>query len=60
LSFLAKPRYQGRLKQLTELTYKKVSEYFVEQHGGEPSPVPVVTAVAQRVAPDLKIEGSVR
>ena len=48
------------MTQLTELTHQKVSEYFVQQHGMGPSPVPTVTLMAQRVVPWLNIEESIK
>ncbi|KAL4077788.1 hypothetical protein J3A83DRAFT_4156097 [Scleroderma citrinum] len=59
----SKSRYKDRLKQLTELTHEKVSEYFVPKnirmlpkHGNGVSAVATVTAIAQRVAPKLNIQ----
>ncbi|KAL4074737.1 hypothetical protein V8B97DRAFT_1868358, partial [Scleroderma yunnanense] len=49
-----------KLRELIQLTYQRVSEYFVTQPGIGTSPVPTLTAMAQRVAPDLKIEGSIK
>ncbi|KAI6113482.1 hypothetical protein EDD16DRAFT_1138069 [Pisolithus croceorrhizus] len=48
---------EGR-EQLIELTYKKVTETFGSRLG-TPSPVSVVTLMAQRTLPRLKIEGSI-
>ncbi|KIK19424.1 hypothetical protein PISMIDRAFT_107596, partial [Pisolithus microcarpus 441] len=48
---------QGR-NQLIELTYEKVTETFGPRLG-MPSPVSVVTLMAQRTLPHLKIEGSI-
>ncbi|KIM61818.1 hypothetical protein SCLCIDRAFT_856516 [Scleroderma citrinum Foug A] len=55
----SRTRYAGTLKRLTELTHEKVSEYFTQQHEMWPSPVPAVTAMAQRVVPWLNIEESI-
>ncbi|KAI5988483.1 hypothetical protein F5J12DRAFT_898167 [Pisolithus orientalis] len=46
------------LEELIELTHKKVVATFGSQLG-TPSPVSVVTQMAQRVSPRLKIEGSI-
>ncbi|KAG6336076.1 hypothetical protein ID866_3002 [Astraeus odoratus] len=48
--------YEARHGKLIQLTFNKVSEHFTP-HLDEPSPVPVVTLIAQRVVPSLKIEG---
>ncbi|KIK11354.1 hypothetical protein PISMIDRAFT_690419, partial [Pisolithus microcarpus 441] len=48
---------QGR-NQLIKLTYEKVTETFGSRLG-TPSPVSVVTLMAQRTLPHLKIEGSI-
>ncbi|KAI6046615.1 hypothetical protein EDC04DRAFT_2887881 [Pisolithus marmoratus] len=48
---------QGR-KELINLTYGKVAKRFKFQTD-TPSPVPVVTQMAQRTSPHLKIEGSI-
>ncbi|KAL4077790.1 hypothetical protein J3A83DRAFT_4369168 [Scleroderma citrinum] len=59
----SKSRYKDRLKQLTELTHEKVSEYFAPQNirispqrGTGGSAVATVTAIAQRVTPKLNIQ----
>ncbi|KAL4077465.1 hypothetical protein J3A83DRAFT_4368789 [Scleroderma citrinum] len=49
-----------KLGELVQLTYQKVSEYFGKQPGVGTSPVLTLAAMAQRVAPDLKIEGSIK
>ncbi|KAL4077780.1 hypothetical protein J3A83DRAFT_1663014 [Scleroderma citrinum] len=62
----SKPRYKDTLKRLTELTHEKVAEYFVPQNtlllqqysNGAPD-VAAVTAIAQRVAPELNIVESI-
>ncbi|KAI6033060.1 hypothetical protein F5J12DRAFT_798498 [Pisolithus orientalis] len=46
------------LEKLIELTYEKVNAAFGSQLG-IPSPVSVVTQMAQRVSPRLKVEGSI-
>ncbi|KAI6003254.1 hypothetical protein F5J12DRAFT_893880 [Pisolithus orientalis] len=46
------------LEKLIELTYEKVTATFGSQMG-TPLPVSVVTQMAQRVSPRLKIEGSI-
>ncbi|KAI6142235.1 hypothetical protein BKA82DRAFT_4195608 [Pisolithus tinctorius] len=46
------------IKELIELTHEKVIATFGSQLG-TPSPVSVVTQMAQRVSPRLKIEGSI-
>ena len=56
----ARTRYAGSLKRLTALTHEKVSEYFAQQRGMQPSPVPTVTAMAQRLVPWLNIEESIK
>ncbi|KAI6103036.1 hypothetical protein F5141DRAFT_1211784 [Pisolithus sp. B1] len=48
---------QGR-KELVDLTHRKVTERFKLQ-ADTPSPVSVVTLMAQRILPDLKIQGSI-
>ncbi|KAI6113476.1 hypothetical protein EDD16DRAFT_1137905 [Pisolithus croceorrhizus] len=61
LSYVAvssNPRLAQRRNQLIELTYEKVTETFGSQLG-TPSPVSVVTLMAQRTLPHLKIEGSI-
>ena len=45
-------------KELINLTSDKVSRHFTSQVG-EPSPVSVVTVMAQRISPGLNIEGSI-
>jgi len=52
--------HRDKLEALIELTYEKVSEYFGNQPGAATSAVPTVAAMAQRVAPDLNIEGSIK
>ncbi|KAI6019514.1 hypothetical protein BKA83DRAFT_4306948 [Pisolithus microcarpus] len=47
---------EGR-KQLIDLTHRKVAERFRLQTDA-PSPVSIVTLMAQRILPDLKIQGS--
>ena len=44
---------------LMDLTFNKVSQHFTPKMGA-PSPVPVVTMMAQRILPNLKIEDSIR
>ncbi|KAL4065568.1 hypothetical protein V8B97DRAFT_1875147 [Scleroderma yunnanense] len=51
--------YELMHERLIELTFKEVSECFTAQLD-EPSPVPVVTMIAQRMVPSLKIEGSIQ
>ncbi|KAI6041813.1 hypothetical protein EDC04DRAFT_2601446 [Pisolithus marmoratus] len=48
---------EGR-KRLIDITHQKVAERFNFQ-ADTPSPVPVVTQMAQRTLPHLKIEGSI-
>ncbi|KAI6113473.1 hypothetical protein EDD16DRAFT_1137773 [Pisolithus croceorrhizus] len=50
--------YEEGREQLIELTYEKVTETFGSQLG-TPSPVSVVTSMAQTTLPHLKIEGSI-
>lgn len=61
LSFVAvssKPGLEQGHKQLINLTHQKVTERFRLQTD-TPSPVSVVTLMAQRTLPNLKIEGSI-
>ncbi|KIM53245.1 hypothetical protein SCLCIDRAFT_32005 [Scleroderma citrinum Foug A] len=51
--------HREKLGGLIQLTYEKVSEYFGNQPGAGTSAVPTLAVIAQRVAPDLKIEGSI-
>ncbi|KAI5991360.1 hypothetical protein EDC04DRAFT_2911527 [Pisolithus marmoratus] len=55
---LANPGLEQGRKELINLTYGKVAERFKFQTD-MPSPVPVVTQMAQRTLPHLKIEGSI-
>lgn len=52
--------FKEMYQQLIELTSNLVSKHFEPRMGSRPSAVPVVTAMAQRVAPRLKIEASIR
>ncbi|KIN95213.1 hypothetical protein M404DRAFT_1007699 [Pisolithus tinctorius Marx 270] len=54
----AEGEHREGLEKLIELTYEKVTATFGSQMG-TPSPVSVVTQMAQRVSPRLKIEGSI-
>ena len=56
---LAKQGQEMGQDDLINLTVNKVSQYFTPKMGA-PSPVPVVTMMAQRISPGLKIEGSIR
>ncbi|KAI6135274.1 hypothetical protein EV401DRAFT_519700 [Pisolithus croceorrhizus] len=61
LSYVAvssNPGLEQRYKQLIELTHQKVTETF-RLPTDTPSPVSVVTLMAQRILPDLKIMGSI-
>ncbi|KAG6334309.1 hypothetical protein ID866_4774 [Astraeus odoratus] len=51
--------YEQGQKDLVQLTFDKVSEHFVPQLN-TPSPVPVVTSMAQRMLPRPKIDGSIQ
>lgn len=51
---------RDKREELIQLTYEKVSEFFGNQPGKATSAVPTLAAMAQRVAPDLKIEGSIK
>ncbi|KAL4080028.1 hypothetical protein V8B97DRAFT_2002502 [Scleroderma yunnanense] len=52
--------FKEMYQQLIELTSKLVSKCFEPRLDSQPSPVPVVTAMAQRVSPQLKIAASIR
>ena len=56
---LAKRGQETRHKELINLTSDKVSQHFTSQVGA-PSPVSVVTMMAQRISPGLNIEGSIQ
>ena len=56
---LAKRGQESGQENLINLTFNKVSQHFTSKMG-VPSPVPVVTMMAQRISPGLKIEGSIR
>jgi len=56
---LVAEHHPDKLRELIQLTYEKVSEYFGNQPGTATSAVSTLAAMAQRVAPDLKIEGSI-
>ncbi|KAI6019546.1 hypothetical protein PISMIDRAFT_152987 [Pisolithus microcarpus 441] len=61
LSYLAvssNPKLNERRKRLIDLTHKKVTERF-NLRVDTPSPVSVVTLMAQRISPGLKIQGSI-
>ena len=42
------------------MTHDKVTEHSETQQGTGPSPVPTVTAMAQRVSPQMKIDELIR
>ncbi|KIK17555.1 hypothetical protein PISMIDRAFT_222223 [Pisolithus microcarpus 441] len=58
VSSFATPGLDERRKRLIDLTHKKVTERFKLQVD-TPSPVSVVTLMAQRISPQLKIQGSI-
>ena len=55
---LAKQGQETGRENLMDLTFTKVSQHFTPKMGA-PSPVPVVTMMAQRISPGLKIQGSI-
>ncbi|KAI6046610.1 hypothetical protein EDC04DRAFT_2887873 [Pisolithus marmoratus] len=58
LTVSSNPGHERGRNQLLVLTHEKVAAAFVSQLG-KPSPVSVVTQMAQRVSPSLKIEGTI-
>ncbi|KAI5984651.1 hypothetical protein EDD15DRAFT_2375099 [Pisolithus albus] len=58
VSSFANPGLDKRRKRLIDLTHKKVTARFKLQID-TPSPVSVVTLMAQRISPQLKIQGSI-
>ena len=55
---IAKQGQESGQKELINVTFDKVSQHFTSKIGA-PSPVSVVTMMAQRISPGLKIEGSI-
>ncbi|KIM64407.1 hypothetical protein SCLCIDRAFT_1213244 [Scleroderma citrinum Foug A] len=55
-----KIRYKTKLTDLVDMTHDKVTEHSETQQGTGPSPVPTVTAMAQRVSPQMKIDELIR
>ncbi|KAI5984646.1 hypothetical protein EDD15DRAFT_2533121 [Pisolithus albus] len=58
VSSFANPGLDERRKRLIDLTHRKVTARFKLQID-TPSPVSVVTLMAQRISPQLKIQGSI-
>ncbi|KAI6046614.1 hypothetical protein EDC04DRAFT_2995151 [Pisolithus marmoratus] len=58
VSSFANPGLEQGRKELINLTHRKVTEKFKFQTD-TPSPVPIVTQMAQRTSPHLKVEGSI-